>query len=108
MSDQTNEAVQSRDWLDATVDTGPEEPAMSALTFRLPADMLEKVFADAEEQGIKPRVLVRQIVEQHYAPAPAAGNVAVVHLDEFRSELEQAVRQVVARTTARPTDHEAA
>lgn len=107
MSDQTDEAVNSRDWSNATVDNGTEE-AMAGLSFRLPADLLARIFEDAEQQGVKPRALVRQIVEQHYAPAQATGNVAVVHLDEFRSELEQAVRQVVARTTARPGDNAAA
>lgn len=103
MSDR-NEAINSRDWSSATVDTSTEE-AMAALTFRLPAALLERIFIDAEAQGVKPRVLVRQIVEKHYEQP--SGDVRLIHLQQFRSELEKAVEQVVARTTE-PTADQAA
>ncbi|WP_433458514.1 hypothetical protein [Micromonospora sp. CA-248212] len=88
------ESLESRDWSDAVVDDTPPTTKVS-MSARYPSGTARRVLEDAEARGVKPGVILREIVEAYYATLDAAGDepITVRPADVVRALAQVARRE---------------
>lgn len=88
-------ALNDRDWTGADVDTGQPSNVTIVVSARLHADLAAELFAEAEARGVKPGVLVRDLVEQGLSAVKAASDEHVMVIDPaaLQTEIQQAIRR---------------
>ncbi len=88
------ESLEIREWFDAVVDDTPPTAAVS-MSARYPSDIARRVMGDAEARGVEPGVILREIVEAHYATLDVASDelITVRPADVVRALAQVARRE---------------
>lgn len=81
-------ALESQDWSGVEVDRD-ERPATIVVSVRLPADLADVLAGEAERRGVKPSLVLRDLVEG-LRPADAEETVTL-----RRSDLHRAIDQAL-------------
>jgi predicted DNA-binding protein len=86
--DEAEAALANQDWSTATVDDQPR-PASVAVSVRLPRDLSERLFAEAERRGTTPSEVIRDLVD---AGLTAVEESATVRLADVQRALNTLAR----------------
>lgn len=90
--EDAQQALDSTDWTGASVEYSPQTPpAMIVHSVRLPASISEWVEREADRLGVKPSVVIRNLVER--AAVPSYGDLVLVRRDELQQGIMRAVEQ---------------
>lgn len=89
--DDAMAALESRDWSDAVVDDRPKSSSVVHST-RMPRELTERLFAEAQRCGITPSELIREAVEARLE-ASRPSQVVTVDIAVLHQAIDQAVRR---------------
>jgi predicted DNA-binding protein len=87
--DEATDALDSRDWSTATVDDKPRTPTI-VQSVRMPRDLVEKLFTEAERRGVTPSQLIRDLVEAGLTELDEDATVTV-RVSDLRRAIESVV-----------------
>lgn len=90
-TDDAMAAMENRDWSDAVVEDRPK--ALSVVqSVRMPYELTERLFAEAEKCGITPSQLIREAVEARLNSGRPS-EVVTVDVAVLHHAIDQAVRR---------------
>jgi hypothetical protein len=89
--DEALRALEERDWSGATVDR-ETRPVMIVHSARIPADLSERLEAEATRRGITPSALIRDLVEEGLRP-DTVDETVTVRLSDLHRAIDSVPKQ---------------
>ena len=89
--DDAAAALDNRDWSDATVDD--KQRSVSVVqSVRMPRDLVEKLYTEAERRGVTPSQLIRDLVEAGLS-TPAEDTTVTVCAADLHRAIDHVLRK---------------